>query len=133
VSAPHIAKTAWAFAKAGGGAHPPLFAALAKSATERAADFVAADLANLAWAFANAGHVEDAPLFAALARAAEARLSDFTAEELDNADWAFSRAGAWTSREVEPRSSRDRPEIVPRSSRSSVRRATAGETEREAP
>ncbi|EOD35514.1 hypothetical protein EMIHUDRAFT_201654 [Emiliania huxleyi CCMP1516] len=95
------AEVAETSAEAGGGAHPPLFAALAKSATERAADFVAADLANLAWAFANAGHVEDAPLFAALARAAEARLSDFTAEELDNADWAFSRAGAWTSREAD--------------------------------
>ena len=93
MSAPHIAKTAWAFAKAGGGAQPPLFAALAKSATERAADFVAADLANLAWAFANAGHVEDAPLFAALARAAEARIGQFNAQDLVNTAWAYAKLG----------------------------------------
>ena len=94
LTAPQIANVAWAFSKACLSAEltSGLFGALARSATQRASDFGAQDVASIAWAFVNSGQI-DQTLFTSLAGAAERLLDDFNDEELDNAEWAFAKAG----------------------------------------
>merc|ERR1712216_474896 len=68
------------------------FAAMARAAERRMADFNTRDLASIAYASAAAGRTS-APLFTSLMRAAERRLDGFNPQDFVTTAWAFATAG----------------------------------------
>ncbi|KAJ8611498.1 hypothetical protein CTAYLR_010479 [Chrysophaeum taylorii] len=86
---PHVAITAWAFAKVGGA--PRFFQEVEPFVVARVRDFNERDLANTAWAFAKANRT--APrVFDRIAAVATPRLSDFNTQDLANTAWAFAKS-----------------------------------------